>query len=238
MEFEDDVIQNELEQKELKKKVKAIKLHLKKPKKEKESIKHDSGLENLTDNDVTSEIPKKRGRPPGSKTNPNTPKKKQKILGFRNYAIPLETMYTNISGTTDLQCRICLERISQKILSRPYRHFKSHKFQYDSGGTLDCPECNKTIPKLELTEHFDLNHSIKEDPKTCCMLCLEIIPLADKDTLKLHVIKNHKKRHVCEMCGKSYKQERILECHVKTEHSDVKEHFCDTCGKGKGIFEK
>jgi hypothetical protein len=24
------------------------------------------------------------------------------------------------------------------------------------------------------------------------------------------------------MCGKSYKQERILECHVKTEHSDVK----------------
>ena len=232
LELADEVMLNEWNQV---KKLKPSKLRLKKPKKEKNAVHFNSNggvFEKATD--VFNEIPKKRGRPVGSKTNPNSPKKKKKINRDRNYAIPLESMYTNISGTTDLQCRICLERISQKILSRPYRHFKSHKFQYESDGTLDCPECNETIPKLELTEHFDLKHSTKELPKTCCMICLEILPITDADTLKLHVIKNHKKRHVCDMCGKSYKQERILECHVKTEHSDVKEHFCDTCGKGFG----
>ena len=65
------------------------------------------------------------------------------------------------------------------------------------------------------------------------MECLLIIPFTEPDVLKEHILKKHIQRHVCEICGKSYRQERILECHVKTEHSDVKEFFCDMCGKGK-----
>ena len=62
---------------------------------------------------------------------------------------------------------------------------------------------------------------------------LFLLPV-EPDVLKEHILKKHQQRHVCEICGKSYRQERVLDCHVKTEHSDVKKYFCETCGKGFG----
>ena len=83
----------------------------------------------LCSDDGIDEKPKRRGRPLGSKNNPENPFRKKKK--GRNFSLPKETMYTKITGSIDLHCRICLERFSQKIQSRPFKHFKSHKKHTD-----------------------------------------------------------------------------------------------------------
>lgn len=137
-----------------------------------------------------------------------------------------------MGGIAALKCKVCLK--GYKTESAINIHFKSHEEHFDIEGILDCPECKKTIPKLDLTEHFDLVHSTKEQPKTCCIACLEIMPHINGDSLRLHIYNNHHQQNVCEICGKSFQYSRNLECHVKTQHSDVKEVFCDRCGKGFG----
>ena len=131
-----------------------------------------------------------------------------------------------------LKCKVCLKGYKSETAIN--HHFKSHEEHFDIEGTLECPECKKTIPKIDVTEHFDLVHSSKEKSITCCIACLEVMTHVNGDSLRLHIYNSHQQQNVCETCGKSFTYAKNLECHVKTQHSDVKEVFCDRCGKGFG----
>ena len=142
------------------------------------------------------------------------------------------TATKKIGPSGALRCKICLKAyISEPAINR---HFHTHEKYFDVKGTLECPLCKETIPKLDLTSHFDAVHSTKDNPQTCCLGCLEVMPHKNGDTLRTHIFSSHQQQNMCEICGKVFNWVKRLECHVKTQHSDVKEVFCDRCGKGFG----
>ena len=49
--------------------------------------------------------------------------------------------------------------------------------------------------------------------------------------LRKHVIKFHHNQNICETCGRVFNDPRLFDVHVKSAHSDVRDHFCDRCGK-------
>ena len=55
--------------------------------------------------------------------------------------------------------------------------------------------------------------------------------------LRKHVIKFHHNQNICETCGRVFNDPRLFDVHVKSAHSDVRDHFCDRCGKVRCIFD-
>ena len=49
--------------------------------------------------------------------------------------------------------------------------------------------------------------------------------------LRKHIVKFHHNQNICETCGKVFTDLRLFDVHVKSAHTDVKDHFCDRCGK-------
>ena len=55
--------------------------------------------------------------------------------------------------------------------------------------------------------------------------------------LRKHVIKFHHNQNICETCGRVFNDPRLFDVHVKSAHSDVRDHFCDRCGKVRFAFD-
>jgi hypothetical protein len=130
------------------------------------------------------------------------------------------------------KCTVCL----RVYKSRPsYEEDQArHAKYFDLEGSISCPLCRENVAKLEVTAHFTSHHSTEGggggEPMTCCIGCLLVMPNTD-GTLRKHVIKFHHNQAICESCGRVFNDPRLFDIHVKAAHSDVRDHFCDRCGK-------
>ena len=56
---------------------------------------------------------------------------------------------------------------------------------------MECPLCQKTLKKMDITEHFDQEHSTKEESRTCCLFCLKVMPHKNGENLRSHMVNDH-----------------------------------------------
>ncbi len=128
------------------------------------------------------------------------------------------------------KCRVCLKEYNTKT-SWKYDLIGHAKFM-DLKTMTTCPLCKEAVKPMELTSHFEANHSASDESvaKTICVACLTVIP-NEMNNLRKHVMTQHHSRSMCETCGKTLSNRFHLEVHVKEAHSDQKTLFCDRCGK-------
>jgi len=94
-----------------------------------------------------------------------------------------------------------------------------------------CTICGKTFPRAaNLKMHIKLQH--EESKSWPCEICGK--EMSSKNILVNHV-KIHsleRKEYVCDYpnCGRSFMSTNGVNCHKRTDHSDVKEHVCQVCG--------
>lgn len=123
-----------------------------------------------------------------------------------------------------IKCKICL-RVYRSKPSYDEDQSKHAKY-FDLTGSMPCPECQESIEKMKMTDHFEACHA----GKTCCIGCQKIMNNGD-GVLRKHVVKFHHNQNICETCGRVFNDPRLFDVHVKSAHSDVRDHFCDRCGK-------
>jgi len=104
--------------------------------------------------------------------------------------------------------------------------------QHKPQPSVSCTICGKTYPRAaNLKMHMKLQH--EESKSWPCEICGK--EMSSKNILQNH-IKIHaqdRKSYVCDYpdCGRSFLASNGLSAHKRTEHSDVKEHVCQVCGK-------
>ena len=79
---------------------------------------------------------------------------------------------------------------------------KKHKRSQHKNPLEKCPECDKFVRKSSLSNHIKMVHQADE-----------------------------MRKHLCNICGKSYKTKTDLDRHY-TKHTGQKQYTCPTCGKG------
>ncbi|XP_031837799.1 uncharacterized protein LOC116429230 isoform X2 [Nomia melanderi] len=116
------------------------------------------------------------------------------------------------------------------------------KFGHKRGENMDrypwlCTDCNDKLPSLEgLEEHHETVHN--QQAKYMCVLCCKVY---DKYYGFLTHVKRHKNKakfseerpHVCQTCGKAFRQQSALYIHSRCHLPDtMKNRFpCDECDK-------
>ena len=93
-----------------------------------------------------------------------------------------------------LRCKICL--VAYKKESSLSAHFRGHLKLIDMKGNVNCPLCNESISKVDLTTHFIQNHSTPVEHVTCCVVCLEVMTHNDWNTLREHMVSKHEEAKV------------------------------------------
>jgi hypothetical protein len=135
-------------------------------------------------------------------------------------------------------CKICLKLYRSRVGLE--EDMEKHAKSFDTVGNIDCPLCKTSVPKISVTAHFTKEHSTDDEPQTCCICCLEVIPNKDQN-LRKHIVKKHQERSICDTCGKVVSNAFWLNVHVKTVHAETKDQFCHRCGKAFGhriVLEK
>ena len=135
---------------------------------------------------------------------------------------------------------------------------KKHQISRSNNETVKCPSCVITVPKVNLNEHFDLDHP--ELRAGCCLECLKtfspkekvsihyhrchrdvtskLCPICGVSTsaLKAHINKTHKtekpNKLICAICGNEFASKVILNRHVQFVHESEKNYKCKFCGQG------
>ncbi|XP_076646285.1 uncharacterized protein LOC143355393 isoform X2 [Halictus rubicundus] len=116
------------------------------------------------------------------------------------------------------------------------------KFGHKRGDSMDrypwlCTDCNDKLPSLEgLEVHHETVHN--QQAKYMCVLCCKVY---DKYYGFLTHVKRHKNKakfseerpHVCQTCGKAFRQQSALYIHSRCHLPDtMKNRFpCDQCDK-------
>ena len=129
-----------------------------------------------------------------------------------------------------LTCKVCLLKF--RAQSEVDRCMQRHEHFFNLKADCICPACGMTVPKMEITDHFENEH--KAMGKTCCLECLAVIPNNTGTELRRHILADHHSAgqdHLCPDCGKSYKTLHILEQHINQHHLKKSTHFCDLCGE-------
>jgi len=153
------------------------------------------------------------------------------------------------------ECLICLKKVGNQW----ERHIKLHKervgdklYEQTVCPSWDCEQIFED--RISLNKHFLENHDVEAIP---CVYCVRLIL---KDRIQQHLRNEHPhmshmctecgreciypsalKQHIkeyhmnirdamCELCGKSYPNDRALRKHLKT-HAIQREHVCPDCGK-------
>ena len=132
---------------------------------------------------------------------------------------------------SNYKCKICL-RVYRSKPSFDEDQAKHAKF-FELTGQLKCPECKTMVDRMEMTDHFAANHPGKQ----CCIGCQKIVSDGEGD-LRKHIVKYHHNQNICETCGRIFNDLRLFDIHVKSKHSDERNHFCDRCGKVRFLLKK
>lgn len=131
---------------------------------------------------------------------------------------------------SNYKCKICL-RVYRSKPSFDEDQAKHAKF-FELTGQLKCPECKTMVDRMEMTDHFAANHPGKQ----CCIGCQKIVSDGEGD-LRKHIVKYHHNQNICETCGRIFNDLRLFDIHVKSKHSDERNHFCDRCGKVRFLLK-
>ena len=146
-----------------------------------------------------------------------------KKLGGR----PTDAERERANQLVKIKCRICLRIYKSKSSFEDDQ--SKHSQYFELTGPIICPLCQEQMDKTQLTAHFEEKHSDSQ-PTTCCIGCQLVITNTD-GALRKHIVKFHHNQNICETCGKVFTDLRLFDVHVKSAHTDVKDHFCDRCGK-------
>ena len=143
---------------------------------------------------------------------------------FRGNIVGRPTDAESSKERFQVHCKVCLRLYKSKP---SYEEDQSkHAKYFDLSGSMKCPECKEIIENIKITDHFDEKHT----GKTCCIGC-QLVMENLEGVLRKHVIKFHHNQNICETCGRVFNDPRLFDVHVKSAHSDIRDHFCDRCGK-------
>lgn len=120
-----------------------------------------------------------------------------------------------------IHCQLCNKIFKTKYL------LNAHLNTTHSTETQVCPVCGKIVKNVN--RHLQYMHS--DCQKEACDICGKIYPSSfhvKAHKRKVHYMKERK--HMCEICGASFKDRQLLNNHYVV-HSDERKHKCDECGK-------
>ena len=104
-----------------------------------------------------------------------------------------------------------------------------------------CSLCGRVLcSTFVLRQHIERVHSEERRPKVPlpktikCDLCS--LMFATEERLKIHRVNHFKERSfLCNVCGKGFKFQHLLNTHLKTVHIESKPFKCEICGKSFAI---
>jgi len=125
------------------------------------------------------------------------------------------------------ECLICLKKVGNQW----ERHIRLHKervgeklFEQTVCPSWDCEQVFED--RIKLNKHFLETHDVEAIP---CVYCLRLIL---KDRIQQHLRNEHPHMsHMCTECGRECIYPSALKQHIKEFHLGVREAMCDLCGK-------
>ena len=87
-----------------------------------------------------------------------------------------------------------------------------------------CDICGKSVRKPKLRHHKRAVHGEKIHFCPQCNLGFSI-----KKEINRHILNTHEKPHKCNLCGKGFGRESLLEEHKKIDHLGLKPYVCEFC---------
>merc|ERR1712223_2351210 len=135
----------------------------------------------------------------------------------------MHTHKTRIHGEKKiLECSECKETFANHKLLSDHMNFV-HDVKHE------CQSCNEVFPSnWKLSVHLRTEHGIR--PTYECTVCKRTV-----EHLAAHMRLCHSSEtHLCSLCGKSFKNSRILNKHVKGVHEKA---FTTECIKCNAMFK-
>ena len=123
------------------------------------------------------------------------------------------------------QCHICNNTfVTQKNLEQHQRRFHADEKKME----YTCEICHRGYKTMmHLNRHKKLHTTKRDYPCICCSKTFTTWSYFHKHNLRMHTSDN--KKHICNICNKSFMFHCQLEKHQRT-HSN-KKFGCDTCGR-------
>merc|ERR1711997_864276 len=125
------------------------------------------------------------------------------------------------------ECLICLKKVGTQW----ERHMRLHKERVGDKLTEQtvCPswDCEQVFDdRIELNRHFLENHDAEAIP---CVYCVRLL---QKDRIRQHIRNEHPHMsHLCTECGRECIYPSALKQHIKEFHQGIRDAMCDLCGK-------
>lgn len=172
--------------------------------------KHDG--DDYTSDDDPEFLPKKRGRPKGSRSKT-----------------------TSLTGSLEASCRLCSKQFSDNV------EILSHalSIHYDKDSDLyPCPICVHTSPdEDELINHVNGHLDSKELTVHPCSICGLVFEV--RDELYTHLLEEHVYKatlmYPCPLCPEGVNNSKDVVNHVVSAHTQLKEDgswLCPCCSEG------
>ncbi|CAG9765298.1 unnamed protein product [Ceutorhynchus assimilis] len=102
--------------------------------------------------------------------------------------------------------------------------YLDHQETHDGQTTWSCTKCKETF-----TNRIDLHYHEKNHKFPCQICGTLVLP----QSMKLH-LNMHTDRFKCKLCDMKFTCASLLRTHIDIRHKNLKNYFCETCGKNFG----